>query len=100
MKDPNVLEAIDLCVNGNKVDNPDDIWIYEITCMIQNCLRSLRKPWPAFEKGTHVSRPIGEGPEPIIMPNGKNLNFGGLSLKEFHNAARILANAGPNPFKD
>jgi len=51
MKEPNVLEAVDLCMNGNPVENPGDIWMYEITCMIESCLRSLRKPWPAFEEG-------------------------------------------------
>ena len=80
MKEYNVLEASGLCMNGNK--HTDYAEPYAIICAIQNTMRSLRKVnhdfKPPFEKGTHVRRPIGENPEPIIMRDDKVFEGDGI----------------------
>ena len=74
MKEPNVLEAIDLCMNGNPCERPffSDSEVYRNVCLFQptssafqelsNAFRKLGRftwPQPSFEKGTHVRRPSG-----------------------------------------
>ncbi len=70
MKEYNVLEASGLCMNGNPA-------IYEPYTIQQGWFRVVH-----------------------AIKDNTNFNFGGVSLKEFHNAARSLANAGLNPFKN
>ena len=88
MKDPNFLEAIDLCMNGNPVIYPQsDINIrrkmYFLEALIE-CYK-ITQPCPSFEKGSHLSRPVGEGPEPIIMPSG----YVGFSREKQNDIDRI-----------
>ena len=69
MKEYNVLEASGLCVNGNPVTHEPHS-ITQILFRVTHMLSSYDIK-PPYEKGTHVRRPLGEYPEPIIMPDGK-----------------------------
>ena len=88
MKEYNVLEAPGLCMNGNPVDREiSQAHMYGMKCDIQNTIRSYdQKLFDRNDISDHQPKGI--------------LNTGGVTLKEFHNAARSLANAGPNPFKN
>lgn len=52
MKDPNVLEAKNLCVNGNPVDRPvfSDSEVYRIICLFQTTSSAFQELSNAFRK--------------------------------------------------
>ena len=59
-KDYNVLEAIDLCMNGNPVKDNSDSFVYEMKCKLEAWLKFAKKPWYPFKTGIHECIPIEE----------------------------------------
>lgn len=87
MKDPNVLEASGLCMNGNPVTHEDDT--------VQQIFFRL---WH-FDDAVHC--------EDYRIFDGDGIGdhkpkgfFGGVLVKELQYASKSLANTGLNPFKN
>jgi len=68
MKDPNVLEAIDLCVNGNPVED-EGFSVQQFFYRLWHLDDAFYEP----QKGSHETHLIGKDPEPIIMPKSHKI---------------------------